>query len=70
MCKFCKRVQANSSCHVGRFDSKFQEAVDGMKELNMLISSSEMDHQTHGSSPAGSDISVDTINEELEVCRC
>ena len=49
-----------------RFDSKFQEAVDGMKELNRLISSSEMD-QTHGSSPTGSDISVDTINEELEV---
>ena len=49
-----------------RFDSKFQEAVDGMKELNKLISSSEMD-QTHSSSPAGSDISVGTINEELEV---
>ena len=52
-----------------RFDSKFQEAVDGMKELNRLISSSEMD-QTHGSSPTGSDISVDTINEELEVSEC
>ena len=49
-----------------RFDSKFQEAVDGMKELNKLISSSEMD-QTHSSSPIGSDISVDTVNEELEV---
>ena len=56
-------VMPNALC---RFDSKFQEAVDGMKELNKLISSSEMD-QTHSSSPAGSDISVDTVNEELEV---
>ena len=49
-----------------RFDSKFQEAVDGMKELNKLISSSEMD-TSHNISPTNSDISVDTINDELEV---
>ena len=50
-----------------RFDSKFQEAVDGMKELNKLISSSEMDQTHNNSSPAGSDISINTMNEELEV---
>jgi len=37
-----------------------------MKELNKLISSSEMD-QSHNSSPPGSDISVDTTNEDIEV---
>ena len=52
-----------------RFDSKFQEAVDGMKELNKLISSSEMDQSHNNSSPAGSDVSID-INEELDVSLC
>ena len=41
-----------------------------MKDLNRLISSSEMDLTHDDSSPVDSDISVNTLNGELEVSLC